>query len=136
MNKFLGLIIAALIALTALPSAAQTLAEASKAYNEKQYEKALTLLETLARQEPDNAQVFLLMGHTARRLERWAAAIAAFERSAALEPDSVASHISLGFLNEKIKNPEKAKAAWNKVLDLAQNEKTKELARKHLNNLP
>ncbi|MEK7288184.1 MAG: tetratricopeptide repeat protein [Elusimicrobiota bacterium] len=128
-------ILIAIILLACSPLPAEPLDEAKKAYRQSQYEKTIEILDPLAQAEAKDAEIFLLLGHATAKLEKWPQAIAAFEKAAELDPASLAAHLQLGFLYEKTKEPEKAKAAWQKVLSLAKNEKTKKLAQKHLINL-
>ncbi|MBI4064598.1 MAG: tetratricopeptide repeat protein [Elusimicrobia bacterium] len=133
MKKTLALF--ALFALFASPASIQTLADARRAYGQKEYEKAFAMLESLAQSDGRNSEVHLLLGHVSSKLGKWDKAIQSFEETTRLDPESVAAYLQLGFLYEKRKDNVKAAEAWAKVLSLAKNEKTRELAQKHLNNL-
>lgn len=133
MNKIIFLFYS--LVLGAGMSWAGPLEDAKKAFSAKNYEKVVTLLEPESEGGGAEIEIDLLLGHAYAKLERWPEAIKAFEAAVQKEPESLAGHLQLGFLYEKTKQPEKAKAAWQKVLGLAKNEKTKKLAQKHLDNL-
>ncbi|MBI4369866.1 MAG: tetratricopeptide repeat protein [Elusimicrobia bacterium] len=132
MKRLLG----ALILAPALVGAEETVWDrAKKAFQERNYVQARDLLRELTDSKPADAQVYMLTGHTHIKLENWSDAALAFETAADIDPGLLAARIQLGFLYEKLKEPVKARKTWQHVLELAKDEKTKTLAKKHLENL-
>jgi len=133
-------LLTALLLACALPLAAQTeppaghdkdirlQTPAELARTAVELEQALTL-------QPANVDLHVKLGFTYTRLGRADAAQAAFEGAVRLDPRRAIAHYMLGLIYEKKGLKDKAIAAWKACLETAAEQKLKDTAVKHLNNL-
>lgn len=113
----------------------QTLEEAKKAYDSKNYLAAFEVASELTRTSPQDFQAHFLLGLAATKLQNWDVAVTSFEAVLSLEKNHLPSCLQLAFLYEKKKDFSRARESWRRVSELAKDEKTKNIAQKHLNNL-
>lgn len=91
-------------------------------------EQALTL-------QPANVELHVKLGFTYTRLGRADDAQRAFESAVKLDPRKAIAHYMLGLIYEKKGLKDKAIEAWRACLATAAEQKLKDTAVKHLNNL-
>jgi tetratricopeptide (TPR) repeat protein len=80
-------------------------------------------------------ELHVKLGFTYTRLGRADAAQRAFENAVRLDPRRAIAHYMLGLIYEKKGLKDKAIAAWKACLETAAEQKLKDTAVKHLNNL-
>jgi putative PEP-CTERM system TPR-repeat lipoprotein len=94
-----------------------TIALVQTELNLKHYDKALGVVQTLEKQQPDNPLVQNLKGAVYMVMNDTANARAAFEKASALQPTFLQAATNLARLDMADKKPEQAKARFQKVLD-------------------
>jgi len=85
--------------------------------------------------QPNNVDLHVKLGFTYTKLGRADDAQRAFENAVRLDPRKAIAHYMLGLVYEKKGLREKAIAAWKACLDTATEQRLKDTALKHLNNL-
>ena len=101
----------------------------------KKYEKALDEFQDVVRLRPDKAEYHFALGTAYFYLNRYPESAAAFED--VMERDRMHSKAlySLAMSYEKLDEPDKAKKAWERYLELDGTSVWATEARKHLKNL-
>jgi tetratricopeptide (TPR) repeat protein len=99
------------------------------------YDEAYTELQLGFALDPDNTENAVALGVVACRLGRITVAQRAFERSIAVDSNSIASYYHLAFIYEKNGTIDRALDAWHRFLSLNQDETLKIIAKKHIQNL-
>ncbi len=94
------------------------LGEAQLALSDGAPERARRLLEEMARQHPDRAEVYILLASAQRRLGRWGEALIALNRAGALDPLASHVHYHLGFAAARTGDMTRALDAWETYLRL------------------
>lgn len=95
---------------------------------------AADLEQALARQ-PGSVDLHVKLGFTYTRLGRADDAQRAFENAVRLDPGKAIAHYMLGLVYEKKGLKDKAIAAWKACLATAAEQRLRDTAIKHLNNL-
>lgn len=85
--------------------------------------------------QPNNVDLHVKVGFTYTRLGRADDAQRAFENAVRLDPRKAIAHYMLGLVYEKKGLREKAIAAWKACLETSTEQRLKDTAIKHLNNL-
>lgn len=85
--------------------------------------------------QPNNVDLHVKLGFTYTRLGRADDAQRAFENAVRLDPRKAIAHYMLGLVYEKKGLKDKAIAAWKACLDTTTEQRLKDTALKHLNNL-
>ncbi len=86
---------------------------------QKQSKQSYDLLFDCAKIHPGNGQLFLSMGKLLYDMERYPAAVRAFERAVQLLPHDPQAHYLLGFMYTLMGRENWALAAWRKAVELA-----------------
>ncbi|MBC7780688.1 MAG: tetratricopeptide repeat protein [Proteobacteria bacterium] len=84
------------------------LTAARAAIKAKDFKRAVTLLERVARDEPKNADAFNLLGYAHRNLGNFDVAIKHYETALTLDPKHLAAHEYIGEAYLQMNNPAKA----------------------------
>lgn len=92
-------------------------------------------LEQTLLQQPNNVDLHVKLGFTYTRLGRADDAQRAFENAVRLDPSKAIAHYMLGLVYEKKGLKDKAIAAWKACLATAAEQRLRDTAVKHLNNL-
>lgn len=92
-------------------------------------------LEQQILQQPGNADLHAKLGFTYTRLGRADDAQRAFENAVRLDPKKAIAYYMLGLIYEKKGLRDKAITAWKACLEHAQEQRLRDTAVKHLNNL-
>ncbi|OGR39816.1 MAG: hypothetical protein A2X29_06175 [Elusimicrobia bacterium GWA2_64_40] len=130
----------ALLLACALPLAAQTAPQTGpekdiRLQTQAELSKTAVELEQALTLQPASVELHVKLGFTYTRLGRADAAQHAFEGAVRLDPRKAIAHYMLGLIYEKKGLKEKAIAAWKACLETAAEQKLKDTAVKHLNNL-
>ena len=122
MRELLVLLAFSLIVAAPLPAAeseAEALyVEGSRALREKKYEQATKRLERAAQLRGDHVETWLKLGIAYSGLERWDAAIEAYEHLIEIEPAHPKAHHNLGNVYFRRGDFEPAATAYGKSLEL------------------
>ncbi len=89
-------IVTVLCVATIASAAGQPLLKAQSTMLSGNYTAAVSQLERLLKQEPQNTQALILLGHAYSALQRYDQALAVFERAVKLEPENTAILFALG----------------------------------------
>jgi hypothetical protein len=109
------------------------LGEARLALSDGAVDRARRVLDDLSRAHPDRPEVYLLLAESQRRLGRWAEAVIALGRAAALDPLAPQVHYRLGFAAAHVGDLHRAQEAWETYLRLEDgDEESRENARSAL----
>lgn len=124
----------------ALPLAAQTAPQAGpdkdiRLQTPAELNKTALELEQALALQPANVELHVKLGFTYTRLGRADDAQRAFESAVRLDPRKAIAHYMLGLIYEKKGLKDKAIASWKACLETAAEQKLKDTAVKHLNNL-
>jgi cytochrome c-type biogenesis protein CcmH/NrfG len=129
-----------LLLICALPLAAQTAPQTGpekdiRQQTQAELTKTALELEQALTLQPASVELHVKLGFTYTRLGRADAAQRAFEGAVKLDPRKAIAHYMLGLIYEKKGLKDKAAEAWRACLATAAEQKLKETAVKHLNNL-
>ncbi len=108
---------------------------AGRAFKAQQYEVALAELERMLAANPRNALAVRYLGITLDRLGRYREAVDIYRRALALEPDSAATYFHLGVTYYKAREPELARASFDRAGQLAPESLYEQMARRYLDAL-
>jgi tetratricopeptide (TPR) repeat protein len=98
---------------------AQSLADAKKAVDAEQYQKAKVMLKNLTVTQPTKDENFFYLGQAYIAQDYTDSARIAFNKGIALNPKSALNYAGLGLADRLEKNPASAKANFDKALLLA-----------------
>ena len=107
----------------------------AKAFKARQYEKALQVLQDLAKKYPNDPLILRYEAVTLVRLGRTQEAIAAYKNLLARNPDEASARIFLGRAYVRKKNYKAAAEEFSKVIQSRANEKYRAWAKAELNRL-
>ena len=96
------------------------------------YDESYTELQLAFALNQDDPRIALALGVVACRLGRLELAQRAFERSIAVDSNSVASYFHLALIYEKNGATDRALDAWHRFSSLNQDEQLKAIAQKHI----
>lgn len=85
--------------------------------SEKQYARAVALLETSLRLDPDNAEAHLLLGRACQNVNQTALAIEQFKKALGLEPGLPLAHYHLGYAYQSQGNSKAALEEFKKEIE-------------------
>ncbi len=97
--------------------------------------RTATELEQALIMQPTDVDLYVKLGFTYTRLHRADDAQRAFENAVRLDPNKAIAHYMLGLIYEKKGMKEQAVASWKACLRTATEQRLKDTAIKHLNNL-
>lgn len=95
---------------------------ALKAMEQEQTEHAIVHLKQLLDKEPDHGRAHYLLGALHAEIGMYQRAIEEIQHAVELEPDIPTAHFQLGLLHATSGNPAAAKAAWEALDGLGENE--------------
>ena len=106
-------------------------------YAGQQWQAAVGWFDKLLAIEPDNIKALLASGAASFNLNDVAAAQAAWQKAAGLDPNNVEVHYDLGFLYLNQVNPDWAgvQREWNKVIELDPTSNLAQTVKSHLDSL-
>ncbi|HMD96848.1 MAG TPA: tetratricopeptide repeat protein [Terriglobia bacterium] len=106
----------------------QSLAQATDAIHQRDFTAAISLLNEVAAEEPENAAVWRQLGHAYLEAEKPGDAIDALTRSLQLDPGDATAHCLLGNAYGTTCDLEKATACYRRALEIEpQHPKAEEL---------
>jgi len=114
-----GLIVAAGLILAGSAGFAQSLADAKKAIDAEQFQKAKGMLKNLTVTQPTKDENFFYLGWVYLAQDYTDSASVAFNKGIAVNPKSALSYVGLGTADRLDKNAASAKANFDKALLLA-----------------
>lgn len=132
-------IIFSLLVSCSIPAMAQTTAGAAgkdiRTQTQAELVKTAAELEQAIILQPNNVDFHVKLGFAYTRLQRADDAQRAFENAVRLDPRKAIAHYMLGLVYEKKGMTDKAIASWKACLETATEQRLKDTAVKHLNNL-
>ena len=105
----------------------------------KDYKKGIQYLLKAAKKDPNNANVFNLLGYSHRKLDMNDKALGFYEKALTLDPRHLGAHEYIGELYLKLKKPDKAEYHLSKLDNIClfgcdQYDELKEAIRNYKNN--
>jgi tetratricopeptide (TPR) repeat protein len=98
---------------------ASSFEDAQKAFNDKQYEQAIKLLDDHLKDNKDDARAYLLRGQAHASTKGYAEAMADFNKVIELKPNTATAYLMRGRLYAIDEKVEKAMADFDKAIELA-----------------
>ena len=108
---------------------------AQNATYEEELKRAKAAIEEALKKDPNNSELWVHLGYAERNMQQIDQAQAAFEKAISLNPKNVTAHFMLGLIYEKKKLYSNARTSWRVCLENSQDQRIKEMARKHLTQL-
>lgn len=102
MNKSLYRFLLSLMLLLSLPASASVLSDADKAYQQKDYVKAITLYTSLRDSAGASSELYYNLGNAYTNLENYGPAVVCYRRALKLDPGNSQASNNLTFVKEKV----------------------------------
>lgn len=99
-------------------SFAQNLADAKKAIDAEQYQKATSMLKTLMSSSPKTGDVYFNLGEVYLKIDEVDSAKAIFSKGIAADPKNASNYVGLGHADLYVNNAAGAKANFDKAIEL------------------
>lgn len=87
----------------------------------KRHSRALAVFRAVTREEPRHQQAWSCIGFLLAEREELDAAVEAFERAVALNPDDAPSHFNIGFILQRLGRHEAAVARFQRAVEINAN---------------
>ncbi|MES2651494.1 MAG: tetratricopeptide repeat protein [Bacteroidota bacterium] len=107
-----------LVMMSGAVSFAQSLADAKKAIDAEQYQKATSMLKTLIASDPKEGEVYFNLGKVYLAIEEIDSAKSTFTKGTVADPKNALNFVGLGHADLFTKNAAGAKANFDKAIDL------------------